>query len=168
MSKELRIYKPTSSGKGFALKLQQTLKKEYRDKNGKDHFGWHLFAEFAPQLPEKDDNGNARFAWRQQDSDSIQSVLMKFSELDAAKLLLVLNDEAEENSLFHDPNKAREESDGNKSSNILKIKRTDKGYQIEASGQVGKDLKKTYLTVSWDEAILLKAYLNLFIERYYS
>jgi hypothetical protein len=168
MSKELRIYKPNGTGKGSAVKFQQTQKVEYKDKNGKDHYGWHCFVEFASQLPEKDEHGNAKFNWSSKDNPNV-GVRMKIGELDAAKLLLVLNDEVESEQLFHDPNKAREESSGNKSNNICKIKRGDNGYAIEASSQVGKEVEgKVFIVVSWAEAVLLKAFLNLFLQRFYA
>lgn len=167
MSKELRIYKPNNAGKGSALKLQQVQKKEYTDKNGKAHYGWHLFAEFASQIG-KDENNNAKFGWRTTEDQNTGAILMKISELDAAKLLLVLQDEVEESQLYHDPNKAREESSGSKSSNIFKVKRGNNGYTVEVSSQAGKELSKIFIVIAWEEAVLVKEYLRLFIQRFYS
>lgn len=157
MAKELRIYKPGNSGS--AVKFQTVEKGKYKE--------WNLFGEFAPQIG-KDADGNAKFDWRVPDNNNTKSITVKFSELDAAKALLVLRGEADTADLFHDPGKSYEESDGTKRSTVVKIAKGDRGFMINASNKVGENLKRVNISVSWEEGILLESYLSLFLQKFYS
>lgn len=158
MSKELRIYKPGNSGS--AVKFQTRVDKKNYDE-------LMMFGEFANQTG-KDESGNARFDWKGENNPGSKAVVFKFSELDVAKLLLVLRGEVEKFEIFHDPNKSYDDSDGVKRNNVLKIARGDKGYLLNISKKEGEELRKVNIAVSWEEGILLQAFCDNFLQRFYA
>lgn len=157
MSVELRIYKPGSSGS--AVKFQKRQDKENFNE-------WIAFAVFANQTG-KNAAGFAAFDWRSKDNPNSKEITVKLSELDIAKMLLVLRGEVDAADLFHDAGKSYEENDGVKRSTILKLSKSDKGFHFNASNKTGSDLKKVSIAVSWEEGVLLQSWGEKFLSQYY-
>jgi len=158
MSKELRVYKPGTNGS--AVKFQTRVDKKRYDE-------LMCFAEFANQSGKSAD-GFAKFDWKSEDNPSSKAITFKFSELDIARMLLVLRGEADATEIYHDPGKSYEESDNTKRSTVLKIKKGDKGFLMNISNKVGSELKSVGISVSWEEGVLLQAFCDNFLQRFYS
>jgi hypothetical protein len=157
-STELRIYKPSGSN-GSAVKFQKRVDK-------KNYDSLMAFAEFANQTGKSED-GFARFDWRGEDNPNSKAITVKLSELDIARLLLVLRGEVDSMDLFHDPGKSYEESDNTKRSTVIKFSKGDRGFMFNVSNKVGTDLKKVNLAVSWEEGVLLESWSNVFLSQFY-
>ena len=158
MSKELRVYKPGTNGS--AVKFQKRVDKKNYDE-------LMAFAEFANQVG-KDTNGNARFDWKSEDNPNGKFITIKLSELDIAKMLLVLRDQVDKIGLFHDPNKSYQESDGVKRNTVFNLSKGDRGYMFNVSNQVGTELKKVNISLTWEEGILLQSWCDTFLQQFYA
>lgn len=157
-SRELRVYRPGSNGSAVKFQKREDKKPKYTD--------LLMFGEFANQTG-KNAQGDAQFDWSGKENPTSKAIVFKFSELDVAKLLLVLRGEVNDCSIFHDPNKSYDDSDGVKRNTVLKIARGDKGYMINISKKSGEELRKVNITVSWEEGILLQAFCDSFLRQYY-
>lgn len=160
--RELRVYKPTKSKSGSAASFQLTVKGEYKEPM--------VFLTLAKQGPD-DDKGNNGFLWKDKDN----AVTAKLSELDAAKMLLVLLGQQKEAKLFHDPSKSgtSEANQGaSKVVNLLAGNKKEDGTidvnkYLSVSLKQGEKLIKIQVTLSQEEQVLLRIFLQGFIEKYY-
>ena len=161
--REFRIYKPTRTQAGTALKIQCVNK----IKMGGKFPQYMLFLEVASQLKEKNEQGNDKFDWRSQENPNSKSATMKLDPVDVAEILLVLNGYREEAKLFHDRRTLRtEETKSAKSTGntMLSFKKHDGKLYLRLS--TGKDTAYN-IGVSANEAIQLKLLLERFILLYY-
>lgn len=160
--RELRVYKPTKAKSGSAASFQLAIKGEYKEPM--------VFLTLARQ-GEDDDKGNNGFKWKDKDN----AVTAKLSELDAAKMLLVLLGQQKEAKIFHDPSKSgtSEANQGaSKVVNLLAGNKKDDGTidvnkYLSVSLKQGEKLIKIQLTLSQEEQVLLRIFLQGFIEKYY-
>ena len=156
--RELRIYKPTKGKSGTAASFQLTVKGEYKEPM--------VFLTLARQGAD-DDKGNNSFGWK----DKENSVVVKLTELDAAKILLVLfgiTKDLGEKGAYHDPSKSGTSEANQGMSKIIQFKKLDTGgYSLSISAKQGEVRNAIQVSVDQAEAILIKTFLNGFIEKYY-
>ena len=108
-NKTWKVYRAKDNCSGAASQLQLS------DKGEEGHM---LFWTSAPQNSNKDENGNATFAW----SDTSKNVVMKLGEADIGTILNFLNSKKGEVSLFHENNR------GNTS---MKMGVWERGYNVK-------------------------------------
>ncbi len=154
--RELRFYKPTSSGQGAASKFNLSYK-EKQTKEGKKYGEWMLFFEMSKQGA-KDDSGNDRFDWE-------NAIKVKLGEADIGEMLAVLqgrkNTVGAKGSLYH------QSPDGGNKSIALSV--SDRGgYSLNVSAQ-DKDKKVTKLfhSLTDGEAAILQVLLQRAVEIIY-
>ena len=163
--RELRIYKPTKTKQGTAASFQLTVKGEYKEPM--------VFLTLARQGAD-DDKGNNSFGWK----DEANRVVVKLTELDAAKILLVLFgmagglgekiSEGKYKGLYHDPSKSGTAESNQGMSKVVQFTKLDNGgYSLGISAKQGDDRNALQVSVDQAEAILIKTFLNGFIEKYY-
>lgn len=166
--RELRVYKPNKSKGGAGAKFQITTK----EKEGKDKKKYKevmMFLTLAKQGPDNQ-RGDNSFFW----DDKEQSLTVKLSELDAAKMLTVLFGMEKSlgggKGLFHSPEKASESTTNQGKSQVIHLtKNEDKsGYYLSVSMKQGEKELKIGLGVDSAEGVLLKEFLGLFIKQYYT
>lgn len=157
-SRELRVYKPGANGSAVKFQKRED-KKNYND--------LMAFFEIANQTGKSED-GFASFDWyHKENNPNSKSITGKLSELDIAKMILVLKGEVASVDLFHDPNKSYDDNDGIKRSTIIKFSRGDKGFAMNVSKKAGDDLRKSNITMSWEEGVLLEAWCQCFLQQFY-
>ena len=156
--RDLRIYKPKKDKTGTAASFQLTAKGQYKEPM--------VFLTLARQGVD-DENGNNSFHWK----DKENSIVVKLTELDAAKILLVLFGLAKdlgEKGAYHDPSKSGTSEANQGMSKIIQFKKLDNGgYSLSISAKRGEVRNAIQVGVDQAEAILLKTFLNGFIEKYY-
>lgn len=160
--RELRIYKPTKTRQGSAASFQFVRKGEYKEPM--------IFLTLARQ-GEDDDKGNNGFKWKDKDN----SVTAKIGELDAAKMLLVLLGQQKEAKIFHDPSKSGTSEANQGASKVVNLLAgnkkedgtIDSNKYLSVSLKQGEKLVKIQVTLSQEEQVLLRIFMQGFIERYY-
>lgn len=153
--REFRVYKPTKAKTGSAASFQISEKGKYKEPM--------VFLTLAKQGPD-DDKGNNGFSWK----DRENSVTAKLSELDAAKMLLVLLGMEDEAKLFHDPSKSGTGEANQGASKVVNLIKAENGSKyLSVSLKQGEKLIKIQVTLSKDEQVLLKIFLEGFIRKYY-
>lgn len=153
--RELRLYKPNKSKQGSAASFQLAQKGKFKE--------LMIFLTLARQGAD-DDKGNNSFGWK----DKANSITVKISELDAAKMLTVLFGMETKLSLFHDSSKSGTAEVNQGMNRVVNFNKNDNGgYYLSVSSKQGEVQNKIQVSVGNDEAIQLKIFLSAFIERYY-
>lgn len=157
--RELRVYKPKKDKTGTAASFQLTEKGQYKEPM--------VFLTLARQGAD-DEKGNNSFAWKDRD----QAITAKLSELDAAKMLLVLLGMQNEAKLFHDPSKSGTSEANQGASKVVNLfkgttEQSDTNRYLSVSFKQGEKLIKLQVTLSQEEQVLLRIFLQGFIEKYY-
>lgn len=155
-----RLYKPSRDGSGCASQWQLAEKKVTRGKDNKEFTDFVVFLEVAPQLPDKDTNGNDRFDWD-------NSITVKMGVADIGEVLAVLDGKkdavgGEKGTLFHET-----PGGGNKVVGFSWLK--DRGqFGLKVSAQdAQKNAKKAQHLMSVGEACILGTLLKQAIVRMY-
>ncbi|OIO26318.1 hypothetical protein COX85_03335 [Candidatus Micrarchaeota archaeon CG_4_10_14_0_2_um_filter_55_9] len=142
-SKKLVFYKPRKAGNGAAMQFDLNAKRE------------SVFLEAAKQVEEK------RFGWN-------EKMVFKLAPVDISKILVVLMDRKPSIELFHDPGKSRFVSDGPVQNASLSVSKSDYGYYLKLTQKTGEGLNTVALTLTEDEAVLLKTMLETALKRIYA
>ena len=126
-NKELKFYKPTSSGNGAASNWQLSLKSE----DGQPR--WFCFLNMAQQGG-KNDKGNAIFDWE-------NKIIVKMESVDIGEMLAVINGRKDKagakDGLFH--------KSPNGDTKIIKLSKLDRGYSLQINAQ-SEDKKLTSIS----------------------
>jgi hypothetical protein len=142
-NKKVVFYKPRKTGNGSAMQFDLNAKKE------------SVFLEAARQAEAK------RFDWG-------NKMIFKLAPVDLSKLLVVLEDKKPSIELFHDPGKSRFVSESPVQNASLSINKSDYGYYLKLTQKTSSGLKTVALTLTDDEALLLRVMLETALKRIYS
>lgn len=136
--KKLSLYKPNKRLSGSAVQLDFNKEKQ------------SVFLEAAMQVEEQ------KFNWN-------EKIIFKLNDVDLAKMLTVMEGKAKGIELFHDPTKARAETE--KKNATLSFFKGDYGYFLKVTTQ-GFDgsLKSVGISISEEEAVMLRIAFQKAIE----